>query len=106
MSTRTPLDVFLSDQALAEAREQAKIPGTLAIAITPAAPGTQCSWCDCDIALNETEHRCKGCPNPAAVIMHQFRHGSPVRVDVPLCTGCHPDAARFVLALAQAGGTR
>ena len=75
-------------------------------AITPATVGVQCSWCDCDIALDETEHRCGGCPNAAAVIMHQFRHGSAVRVDVPLCTGCHPDAARFVLALAMAGGTR
>lgn len=102
--TRTPQETFLSDQALAHAREQAKIPGTLSVVLDYATSG-QCSWCDCDVFAGDDSHQCGGCPNDAAYVMHQYRHGSDVRNDIPLCTSHKDDAIRFVMAIVQAGGT-
>lgn len=100
---RTPQETFLSDQALAFARDEAKVPGTLSVVLDYATSG-RCSWCDCDVIAGDDRHQCGGCPADAAFVMHQYRHGSPVRNDIPLCTGHKDDAIRFVTALIASTG--
>lgn len=85
--TRTPQDTFLSDQALAAARNAASAPGVVPIAIT-AANGEQCTWCDCpdgpDSPHNNPDYRCSGCPKPATAIVSTFA-GPARRYDFPAC---------------------
>lgn len=105
--TRTPQQTFLSDQALAAARERTKIPGTMAVVIDYATDGQQCSWCPCSaeqILGDRDGHQCAGCPREAAYVMHHFRHGSGVRNDIPLCHGCKGDAIHFMATVV--GGAR
>lgn len=104
---RTAHQTFLSDQALAAAREQAKTPGTMAVVIDYATDGQQCSWCPCSVEQilgDRDSHRCAGCPEDAAYVMHHFRHGSGVRNDIPLCRGCKADAITFMATVV--GGAR
>lgn len=105
--TRTPQQTFLSDQALAAARDQAKVPGTMAVVIDYATDGQQCSWCPCtteEILADRSGHQCAGCPRDAAYVMHQFRHGSPIRNDIPLCSGCKTDAVALMARYMSGSG--
>ncbi|UJV41595.1 hypothetical protein [Streptomyces sp. AMCC400023] len=104
--TRTPQDTFLSDQALATAREAATDPGTVPVAIT-AANGEQCTWCDCplgpDSPHNQRGYRCPGCPEQAKHVVSTFA-GPNLRYDFPAC-GRH--TTDIVASIAQlVGGTR
>jgi hypothetical protein len=104
--TRTPQDTFLSDQALAAAREAANDPSLLPIAIT-AANGEQCTWCDCpdgpDSPHNRRGYRCGGCPATAKYVVSI--HASPtMRYDYPACDRHHTDIVATAAYLA--GGAR
>lgn len=96
---RTPYDTFLSDQALAYAREQAETPGTLAVVLDYATPGQQCTWCDCPDGLNsphnDTRFRCSGCPSHAYYVVHAV--AGTRQSDIPMCKAHHSD---FVAMLA------
>lgn len=85
--TRTPLDTFLSDQALATARDAATDPGTIPVAIT-AANGQQCTWCECpdgpDSPHNQRGYVCGGCPATAKYVVSTFS-GPNLRYDFPAC---------------------
>ncbi|MFE9432187.1 hypothetical protein [Streptomyces sp. NPDC006640] len=85
--TRSAQDTFLSDQALAAAREAATDPGLVPIAIT-AANGEQCTWCDCplgpDSPHNRIGYRCPGCVTRAKNVVSAFA-GPGVRYDFPAC---------------------
>lgn len=85
--TRTPQDTFLSDQALATARDAAHDPSTVPVAVT-AANGERCTWCDCpdgpDSPHNQPGYRCSGCPATAEVVVSAFS-GPNLRYDFPAC---------------------
>ena len=102
---RTPQDTFLSDQALATARDAATDPGTIPVAIT-AANGEQCTWCDCplgpDSPHNQPDYRCPGCPATAKNVVSTFA-GPNLRYDFPACDRHTTD---IVMSIAQlVGGT-
>ena len=99
--TRTPLDTFLSDQALATGRDLAAN-GTPAIVILPL-DGGACDWCDC----TDDRHTrfCAGCFNDAAMVMHIYSAATGQRDrDIQLCPGHKDDAMRFITAVVAAGG--
>lgn len=102
--TRTPLDTFLSDQALATGRDLAAN-GTPALVILPL-DGGACDWCDCNVtADNHDAQFCAGCPNDAAMVMHIYSAASGQRErDVQLCPGHKDDAMQFITVLVAAGG--
>lgn len=101
--TRTPQETFLSDQALATARDIAAA-GAPTVVFTPAHSGP-CVWCDCDVTAEQHNPEfCAGCPHGAAMVMHVFNANTPLRRDIPLCIGHKDDALRFVTAIVQAGG--
>lgn len=100
--TRTPLDTFLSDQALAHARDLAAH-GTPTVVILPL-DGGACDWCDCDVTAHHAQF-CAGCPSDAAMVMHIYSAASGQRErDVQLCPGHKDDAMRFITAVISAGG--
>lgn len=101
---RTPQDTFLSDQALAAARDAAADPSLMPIAVT-AANGEQCTWCDCpdgpSSPHNNPDYRCGGCPVPAAAVVSTFA-GPARRYDFPACERHRDDVvAVAVLAITQ-----
>ena len=85
--SRTPQDTFLSDQALAAARDAADDPSLVPVAIT-AANGEQCTWCDCpdgpNSPHNQRGYRCPGCPETAKSVVSTFA-GPNIRYDFPAC---------------------
>lgn len=87
---RTPQQTFLSDQALAAAREAAADPDQLAIALTAAEGKQQCSWCDCPIEAHLNGETCAGCPATAVhvVSVYATQH---LRYDYPACERHHAD---------------
>ncbi|MGQ4514251.1 hypothetical protein [Streptomyces sp. DW26H14] len=95
--TRSPYLTFLTDQALAAARDRA-VRDQKSYVVIADATGGRCEWCTCDVTQDDTDHPCTGCPRPAELVMHQLTPGG-ARTDVPLCLHCAPDALRFVLAL-------
>lgn len=101
--TRTPQDTFLSDQALATARDAAADPSLVPVAIT-AANGEQCTWCDCPLDLHrQPGYVCDGCPTQAKHVVSTF-DGPGVRYDFPACERHTTD---IVASVAQVvGGTR
>jgi len=101
--TRSPQDTFLSDQALATARDAAADPSLVPVAIT-AANGEQCTWCDCPIALHKQPgYRCGGCPATAKNVVSTFA-GPVLRYDFPACERHTTD---IVASVAQVvGGAR
>jgi hypothetical protein len=99
----SPLDTFLSDQALATGRDLA-VHGTPSIVVLPAT-GT-CAWCDCDVLTSGHDSRfCAGCPREAALALHVYSAaaGQPVR-QIVLCHGHKDDAMQFLTAIVAAGG--
>ena len=98
--TRTPQDTFLSDQALAAARDAATDPTLVPVAIT-AANGEQCTWCDCplgpDSPHNRRDYRCGGCTHTAKSVVSTFA-GPGRRYDFP---ACERHTADIVAAVAQ-----
>lgn len=99
--TRTPLDTFLSDQALAHARDLAAS-GTPTVVILPL-DGGACDWCDC--TTESHAQFCAGCPNDAAMVMHIYSAATGKRErDVQLCPGHKDDAMRVITAVIAAGG--
>ncbi|MGW3936473.1 hypothetical protein [Streptomyces phaeochromogenes] len=101
----TPLDTFLSDQALATGRDLAAN-GTPTVVVLPAEGS--CSWCDCDVVAKEHDPRfCAGCPNDAAMAMHIYSAATGQRDwDILLCPGHKDDAMRFITAIVASGGLR
>lgn len=101
--TRTPQDTFLSDQALAVARDAAADPTTVPVAIT-AANGERCSWCDCpegpDSPHNQKGYRCLGCPANAKYIVSTFT-GPYLRYDFPACSRHQADIVASVARAAK-----
>lgn len=99
----TPLDTFLSDQALATGRELAAN-GTPTVVVLPATGG--CGWCDCDVLVKAHDPRfCAGCPNDAAMALHMYSAASGQREqEIPLCSGHKEDAMQFLTAVIAAGG--
>ncbi|WP_236243160.1 hypothetical protein [Streptomyces sp. CC228A] len=99
--TRTPQDTFLSDQALAAARDAAADPATIPVALT-AANGERCSWCECpdgpDSPHNQAGYRCAGCPAPAKHVVSAFA-GPHIRYDFPACRRHEAD---IVISIARA----
>lgn len=97
--TRTPQDTFLSDQALAAARDAATDPGSVPVAVT-AADGQRCTWCDCPDGPasphNRPGYRCPGCPATAAVVVSTFS-GPNLRYDFPACDRHHTDIVAAVV---------
>jgi hypothetical protein len=100
--TRTPQDTFLSDQALAAARDAAMDPSLLPVAIT-AANGEQCTWCDCpdgpDSPHNQRGYRCRGCPATAKYVV-SIHTGPNMRYDYPACDRHHTDIVATTARLA------
>ncbi|MEU7399709.1 hypothetical protein [Streptomyces sp. NPDC044948] len=101
---RTPRDTFLSDQALAAARDAAADPSLAPIAVT-AANGEQCTWCDCplgpDSPHNNPNYRCGGCPKTAEAVVSAFA-GPNRRYDYPACKRHRDDVvASLVTAIAK-----
>ncbi|MFM9593371.1 hypothetical protein ACKI1O_28785 [Streptomyces scabiei] len=103
---RTPHDTFLSDQALATAREAAKDPDTIPVAMT-AANGEQCTWCDCPLGPgsphNQPDYRCPGCPEQAKTVVSTFA-GPNLRYDFPACDRHTADIVTSIVQVT--GGTR
>jgi hypothetical protein len=97
---RTPQDTFLSDQALAFARDIATDGNTIPIVLDPP-NGETCTWCDCPDGPgsphNRRGYRCPGCPANADAILRVF--ASPtVRYDFP---ACDRHQAHVIAAVAQ-----
>ncbi|MFI2431955.1 hypothetical protein [Streptomyces sp. NPDC018693] len=96
--TRTPQDTFLSDQALATARDAATDPDTVPVAVT-AANDEQCTWCDCPDGPgsphNQAGYRCPGCPTTAKYVVSTFA-GPNLRYDFPACDRHHADIVAAV----------
>jgi hypothetical protein len=101
--TRSPQDTFLSDQALATARDAAADPNLVPVAVT-AANGEQCTWCDCPLDLHKQPgYVCGGCPLPAKSVVSTFA-GPSLRYDFP---ACDRHTADIVASVAQvAAGAR
>ncbi|MEU3441774.1 hypothetical protein ABZ755_15380 [Streptomyces griseoincarnatus] len=101
----SPLDTFLSDQALATGRDLAAH-GTPAVVILPAT-GT-CAWCDCRVTSSNYDHRfCAGCPRDAAMVIHVYSAATGERDwDILLCPEHKEDALQFLTAVVAAGGFR
>lgn len=99
----SPLDTFLSDQALAAGRDLAA-KGTPTVVVLPA-EGT-CAWCDCNVTTENYDHRfCAGCPNDAAMVLHVYSAATGQREwDILLCPGHKDDAMRFITAIVASGG--
>lgn len=99
----SPLDTFLSDQALATGRDLAAN-GTPAIVVLPAT-GT-CTWCDCRVTSDNYDHRfCAGCPRDAAMVLHIYSAATGERDDeLLLCPDHREDAMEFLTAVVAAGG--
>ncbi|WP_371670000.1 hypothetical protein OG985_21595 [Streptomyces sp. NBC_00289] len=99
----TPLDTFLSDQALATGRDLAA-GGTPTVVILPAAGA--CTWCDCDVLAKAHDPRfCAGCPNGAALVLVVYSADpteQPQRI--VLCEGHKHEAMQFLTAIIAAGG--
>jgi hypothetical protein len=100
---RTPQDTFLSDQALATARDAASDPGTVPVAVT-AANGEQCTWCDCpdgpDSPHNQRDYRCGGCLATARYVVSTFA-GPGVRFDYPACDRHHTDIVASIVRVVR-----
>ncbi|MFJ4617390.1 hypothetical protein [Streptomyces sp. NPDC088812] len=98
--TRSPQDTFLSDQALAAARDAAADPSLVPVAIT-AANGEQCTWCDCpvgpDSPHNQRGYKCAGCPDTAKYVVSTFA-GPNLRYDFPACERHASDIVAAVTA--------
>jgi hypothetical protein len=106
---RTPHDTFLSDQALAHAREQSRVPGTLAVVIDYATSG-QCSWCDCpdDGRHDIAGYTCAGCPRDAHYLVHAQVNPAK-RFDFPVCVAHKEDVRSALTSLVRQqppGGAR
>ncbi|MFE9309486.1 hypothetical protein ACFYM5_17575 [Streptomyces sp. NPDC006706] len=99
----SPLDTFLSDQALAAGRDLAAN-GTPALVLLPAA-GT-CTWCDCRVTSENYDHRfCAGCPKDAAMVLHVYSAATGQRDwGILLCPDHKDDALQFLTAVIAAGG--
>lgn len=98
----TPRETFLSDQALAMARDIAADGRTIPIVLDPA-HGQPCTWCDCpdgpDSPHNNPGYRCGGCTTPADIIVRVFVTADR-RTDYPACDRHH---AEIIAAVATAG---
>lgn len=92
-----PQQTFLSDQALAAAREQAGDGRTLAV-VADFPDGEQCTWCDCPLDAHLADEQCGGCLEPAACVLRIY-DGSPVRRDIPVCAGHKEDAVITLVKL-------
>jgi hypothetical protein len=99
----SPLDTFLSDQALATGRDLAA-DGTPAVVILPAS-GT-CAWCDCRVSSENFDHRfCAGCPRDAAMVLAVYSAATGERDwDIVICADHKDDAIQFLAAIVAAGG--
>ncbi|KUN91898.1 hypothetical protein [Streptomyces caeruleatus] len=99
----TPLDTFLSDQALATARDLAGR-GTPAVVVLPDT-GT-CNWCDCDVlAKGHDSEFCAGCPREAASALHVYSATTGQREwHITICPSHKDDAMRFITAIVASGG--
>lgn len=104
-----PRDIARRDQAVAGARDMAAQPGTAALVIDYAQPGTQCSWCDCPDPLADpaSPHRipgyvCAGCPEPAEHVIRAMR-GSVREIAAPVCARHQADASAFAVRAIGAG---
>jgi hypothetical protein len=101
---RAPQETFWSDQALATARDAARDPGTLPVAVTAADGKTRCTWCACpdepDSPHNNPGYRCAGCPATAEHVVSVY--ASPnLRYDYPACGEHYTEVvAQIVGALA------
>ncbi|NJP73188.1 hypothetical protein [Streptomyces sp. C1-2] len=99
----SPLDTFLSDQALATGRDFAAH-GTPAVVVLPAQGA--CAWCDCDVLAKEHDPRfCAGCPHDAEMVLVVYSAATGAREwDILLCPGHKEDAMQFLTAVIAAGG--
>ncbi|MFE8962128.1 hypothetical protein [Streptomyces iakyrus] len=99
----SPLDTFLSDQALATGHDLA-VHGTPAIVVLPASGA--CTWCDCRVTSENYDHRfCAGCPREAAMVLHVYSANTGERdANVLLCPEHKEDALQFLAAVVTAGG--
>jgi hypothetical protein len=101
--TRTPLDTFLSDQALAAGRTAAADPSLVPVVVT-AANGEQCTWCDCPDGPgsphNNPNYRCGGCGTAAKHVVSTFS-GPNRRYDFPACERHRDDIVAAVIATTQ-----
>ncbi|MFE7446563.1 hypothetical protein ACFU7X_39625 [Streptomyces chartreusis] len=99
----SPLDTFLSDQALATGRDLA-VRGTPTVVVLPATGA--CQWCDCRVTSDNYDHRfCAGCPHDAEMVLVVYSAATGDRDwDIPLCSGHKEDAMQFLTAIVAAGG--
>ena len=99
----SPLDTFLSDQALATGRDYAAR-GVPAVVVLPTT-GT-CSWCDCRVMSENYDHRfCAGCPRDAEMVLVVYSAATGERdCDIVLCPGHKEDAMQFLTAVIAVGG--
>lgn len=99
----SPLDTFLSDQALATGRDLAAN-GTPTVVVLPA--GGTCAWCDCNVTTENYDHRfCAGCPNDAGMALHVYSADRTQRPQTFLVCDSHKgDVMHFLTAIVAAGG--
>jgi hypothetical protein len=99
-----PHEIARRDQTLASARNEAQMPGTLAIVGDIAPPeGTPCSWCDCPVVDSQgrplpPHDDCGGCAEPAACVM-TFAYGTPDATTYALCAPHYPRFIRDTTAM-------
>lgn len=100
-----PQETFLSDQALAYARDIAAAGAAVPIVLDPA-NGEQCAWCDCpdgpDSPHNQRGYRCPGCGTKADMVVKVFA-GPILRYDFPACNRHHADIIAAVAHTVRAG---
>lgn len=99
----SPLDTFLSDQALATGRDLAAH-GTPTVVVLPATGS--CAWCDCDVLAKEHDPKfCAGCPRDAAMALNIYSAATGKREqEILLCLEHKDDALGFLAAVVAAGG--
>lgn len=99
---RTPQETFLSDQALAHARDLAQTPGTAVVVLDYATDG-QCTWCDCPDSIDSLHaipgYRCDGCEADAYYLATLVTRGG--RRIIPLCKGHFGEFKAMVNAMAS-----
>lgn len=104
--TRTPHDTFLSDQALALARDIAAT-GTVMPVVIDHANGEQCSWCDCpdgpDSPHNVSGYRCSGCPQGAYCVVRTYADAAH-SYDYPACERHKDDIVAAIASAVGRGG--